>query len=347
MLPLTKEVHTFTWVYGQPENVIITGNFDNWEKKIHMDKDPLTNIFISRILLPIGQKIIYKFVVDGIWQNDPMLPEEVDMQGNKNNVLILKPSGNTTSSSNNNYSLSPTTPKNEPKKGDTEDIKPKMIPNTNKKILRNSKSFTKHVPKHTHYEFIENKIENNINNNLFKVLLMGDTGTGKTCILSRFAYNEFSIKSNSRYGIDFGTKIVQLNNNKTMINTHIWDTSRYSKHIPLFYLRGSICAIIVYDITDKDSFDNTRFWVQDIKNKYERLRSQENTLSIMLVGNKIDQESEREVTYEKAKKFADEEKILFEEISALGAINVENAFHNVLEDLYQKVSAKKTKKQLN
>jgi len=60
---------------------------------------------------------------------------------------------------------------------------------------------------------------------------MGDTGVGKTCILSRFAYNEFSIKSKSKYGIDFGTKIVQLNNNKTTINTHIWDTSRYSRYI--------------------------------------------------------------------------------------------------------------------
>jgi len=62
------------------------------------------------------------------------------------------------------------------------------------------------------------------------VLLMGDKNTGKTCILSRFAYNEFSIKSKSKYGIDFGTKVVQLNNNKASINTHIWDTSRYSRY---------------------------------------------------------------------------------------------------------------------
>jgi len=324
MLPSTKEVHTFTWVYGQPENVIITGNFDNWEKKIQMDKDPLTNIFISRILLPIGQKIIYKFVVDGIWQNDPMLPEETDMQGNKNNVLIIKPND-------------PYISQKKELKKDTDNIKPKMIPN--KKL--NSKFHVKQVPKHTRYEFIENKIENNINNNLFKVLLMGDTGTGKTCILSRFAYNEFSIKSKAKYGIDFGTKVVQLNNNKTAVNTHIWDTSRYSKHIPLFYLKGSICVIIVYDITNKITFENSKLWIQDIKNKYERNHTEEDTISIMLIGNKIDQEKERDVSYEKAKKFADGEKILFEEISALGAINVENAFHNVLEDLYQKVSKKR------
>ncbi len=62
--------------------------------------------------------------------------------------------------------------------------------------------------------------------------------------------------------------------------------------------------IIVYDITDKESFNNSKLWIQDIKNKYERLPTQENTLSIMLVGNKIDQENEREVTYEKGKKLA-------------------------------------------
>eukprot|EP00833_Pecoramyces_ruminatium_P005805 jgi/Orpsp1_1/1179837/evm.model.c7180000070998.1 len=322
MLPIAKEVHTFTWVYGQPENVIITGNFDNWEKKIQMDKDPLTNIFISRILLPINQKIIYKFVVDGIWQNDPMLPEEIDMQGNKNNVLVIKP--------NETYHIFEQ--RKDFKKIDTDNINNlKMIPNTinNKKI--NSKFQVKQELKHKKYDFIENRIENNINNNLFKVLIMGDKGTGKTCILSRFAYNEFSIKSKAKYGIDFGTKLVQLNNNKASINTHIWDTSRYSKHIPLLYLKGSICVIVVYDITNEDSFDNSRFWVQDIKNKYERLHSKEDTMSIMLIGNKVDQVNEREVSYEKAKKFADDENILFEEISALGAINVENAFHIVLE----------------
>jgi len=331
MLPITKEVHTFTWVYGQPDNVIITGNFDNWEKKIQMDKDPLTNIFISRILLPINQKIIYKFVVDGIWQNDPMLPEEMDMQGNKNNVLVIKP----------NETFHIFEQKNEFKKKETDNIKPKIIPNAinNKKI--NSKFLVKKELKHTKYDFIENRIENNINNNLFKVLLMGDKGTGKTCILSRFAYNEFSIKSKAKYGIDFGTKLVQLNNNKVSINTHIWDTSRYSKHIPSFYLKGSICVIIVYDITNEVSFDNSKFWIQDIKNKYERSHNKEDTMSIMLIGNKVDQVNEREVSYEKAKKFADDENILFEEISALGAINVENAFHIVLEDLFQKVSAKK------
>jgi len=120
-----------------------------------MDKDPLTNIFISRILLPIGQKIIYKFVVDGIWQNDPMLPEETDMQGNKNNVLVIKP---------NDHNHNTDDPKRDFK--DTDNIKPKMIPNNSKKL--NSKYKIKQGPKHTHYEFIENKIENNINNNLFK-----------------------------------------------------------------------------------------------------------------------------------------------------------------------------------
>ncbi|KAL6602585.1 ras-domain-containing protein [Neocallimastix sp. 'constans'] len=298
-----------------------------------MDKDPLTNIFISRILLPINQKIVYKFVVDGIWQNDPMLPEEIDMQGNKNNVLIMKP---------NNYVKS-FKQKNSFNDKDTDNIQLKMIPNTIRSKKMNSKYQVKQELKHTKYDFIETRIENNINNNLFKVLLMGDKNTGKTCILSRFAYNEFSIKSKSKYGIDFGTKVVQLNNNKASINTHIWDTSRYSRHIPLFYLKGSICILVVYDITNEDSFDNSRFWIQDIKSKYERLRSKEDTMSIMLIGNKIDQENEREVSYEKAKKFADDEKVLFEEISALGAVNIDRAFHCVLEDLYQKVSAKKQK----
>ena len=143
---------------GQPENVIITGNFDNWEKKIQMDKDPLTNIFISRILLPINQKIVYKFVVDGIWQNDPMLPEEIDMQGNKNNVLIMKP---------NNYVKS-FKQKNSFNDKDTDNIQLKMIPNTIRSKKMNSKYQVKQELKHTKYDFIETRIENNINNNLFK-----------------------------------------------------------------------------------------------------------------------------------------------------------------------------------
>ncbi|ORX57176.1 ras-domain-containing protein [Piromyces finnis] len=287
-----------------------------------MDKDPLTNIFISRILLPIGQKIIYKFVVDGIWQNDPMLPEEIDMQGNKNNVLVIKPSIDNQCIDDSKIKF----------KKEMNNNKLNMIPNNTKKS--NAKLKFNQEAKHTHYEFIENKIENTINNKIYKVLLMGDTGVGKTCILSRYAYNEFSIKSKSKYGIDFGTKVVQLNNNKTTVNTHIWDTSRYSKHIPLFFLEGSICVIVVYDITNKDSFDNSKIWIQDIKNKFERLHNKENIMSIMLIGNKVDQENEREVSYENAKKFADDEKIMFEEISALGAINVENAFRNALEAKY-------------
>jgi len=143
---------------GQPENVIITGNFDNWEKKIQMDKDPLTNIFISRILLPINQKIIYKFVVDGIWQNDPMLPEEIDMQGNKNNVLIIKPNN-----TNNSFKQI-----NDFNKKDTDNIQLKMIPNTINTKKLNSKFQAKQELKHTKYDFIETRIENNINNNLFK-----------------------------------------------------------------------------------------------------------------------------------------------------------------------------------
>ena len=132
----------------------------------------------------------------------------------------------------------------------------------------------------------------------FKIILIGDSGVGKTNILTRFTKNTFNNDNKSTIGVEFGTKIINIQDH--IVKLQIWDTAgqeRY-KSITVAYYKGSKGAFIVYDVSKKQSFDNVIKWYNDIKKNGEK------DLSIILIGNKTDIK-DREVSFEEAKRFAE------------------------------------------
>ncbi|XP_031113836.1 ras-related protein RIC1-like [Ipomoea triloba] len=155
---------------------------------------------------------------------------------------------------------------------------------------------------------------------LFKLLLIGDSGVGKSCLLLRFADNTYLDSYISTIGVDFKIRTVEQGG-KT-IKLQIWDTAGQERFrtITSSYYRGAHGIIVVYDVTDEDSYNNIKEWLNEI-NRYAS-----ETVNKLLVGNKCDLASKRAVSYETAKAFADEIGIPFMETSAKDATNVEQAF---------------------
>ncbi len=124
---------------------------------------------------------------------------------------------------------------------------------------------------------------------IFKIVLIGDSGVGKSNILSRYLKNEFSIETKTTVGVEFGSKKMDVNGIK--IKAQIWDTAgqeRY-KSITNAYYKGSKGAFIVYDITKPESFENVSKWISELK------KNAEPDVTIILIGNKCDLTDEREV----------------------------------------------------
>ncbi|XBI24489.1 hypothetical protein VPH35_049586 [Triticum aestivum] len=155
---------------------------------------------------------------------------------------------------------------------------------------------------------------------LFKLLLIGDSGVGKSCLLLRFADDSYLDSYISTIGVDFKIRTVEQDG-KT-IKLQIWDTAGQERFrtITSSYYRGAHGIIIVYDVTDQDSFNNVKQWLNEI----DRYASE--NVNKLLVGNKCDLADKRAVSYETAKAFADEIGIPFMETSAKNALNVEQAF---------------------
>ena len=179
-------------------------------------------------------------------------------------------------------------------------------------------------------------MNNNDNYDLIlKLVLIGDSGVGKTNILSRYINNEFSLATQSTVGVEFGSKIIKKNGK--VIKLQIWDTAgqeRY-KSITSAYYKGSRGAFVVYDITRKTTYDNIDKWIGELKTN-----GSEDVL-IMLVGNKSDLEDKREVITEEVEKKAQEQKLAFCETSALNGKNVEYAFENLINEILKKVEKDK------
>lgn len=169
---------------------------------------------------------------------------------------------------------------------------------------------------------------------LFKVVLIGDSGVGKSNLLSRFTRNEFNLDSKSTIGVEFATRSIQIDN-KT-IKAQIWDTAGQERYraITSAYYRGAVGALLVYDISKSLSFENVTRWLKELQGHAD------SNIVIMLVGNKTDQRHLRAVPTEDGKNFASENGLSFIETSALEATNVDLAFQNILTSIYQIVSSK-------
>jgi len=167
---------------------------------------------------------------------------------------------------------------------------------------------------------------------LFKLLLIGDSGVGKSCLLLRFADDTYTQTYISTIGVDFKIKTIDLEG-KT-VKLQIWDTAGQERFrtITSSYYRGAHGIIIVYDVTDKESFNNVKHWIQEI-NKYAADGVQK-----LMVGNKCDLQSKKVVSYDEAKEFADSEGIQFMETSAKNSHNVEEAFRKMAGEIKKTVA---------
>jgi len=156
---------------------------------------------------------------------------------------------------------------------------------------------------------------------LFKLLLIGDSGVGKSCLLLRFADHTYTESYISTIGVDFKIRTITTRDEKT-IKLQIWDTAGQERFrtITSSYYRGAHGIIVVYDVTDQESFNNVKQWLNEI----ERYACEK--VNKLLVGNKCDLVSKKAVSYEVAKAFADKLDIPFLETSAKAATNVERRF---------------------
>ena len=170
--------------------------------------------------------------------------------------------------------------------------------------------------------------ENIVENFKFKLIIVGDSGVGKTNLINRFAANQFNINSKSTIGVEFVYKTLKINND--IIKVEIWDTAgqeRY-KAITSAYYKGAKGAIIVYDITSEESFNNIEMWIQEVKAKAL------NNLQIMIIGNKSDLSKYRKVSLDKGVEKAKILDVHFFEASALDQTNVNEAFKCLIKEMY-------------
>ncbi|CCF57350.1 hypothetical protein KAFR_0C03580 [Kazachstania africana CBS 2517] len=170
---------------------------------------------------------------------------------------------------------------------------------------------------------------------LFKLLLIGNSGVGKSCLLLRFSDDTYTNDYISTIGVDFKIKTIELDG-KT-VKLQIWDTAGQERFrtITSSYYRGSHGIIIVYDVTDQESFNGVKMWLQEID------RYATSAVLKLLVGNKCDLDGKRMVEYDVAKEFAESNNMPFLETSALDSTNVEEAFLTMARQIKESFAQQK------
>ncbi|KAL6175675.1 hypothetical protein ACLB2K_052314 [Fragaria x ananassa] len=169
---------------------------------------------------------------------------------------------------------------------------------------------------------------------LFKAVLIGDSGVGKSNLLSRFSKDEFRLDSKPTIGVEFAYRNIKVGDK--LVKAQIWDTAGQERFraITSSYYRGALGSILVYDITRRKSFDNVDKWLRELR-EYGN-----SDMVIVLVGNKSDLSHSREVTEEEGKNFAEAEGICFMETSALENVNVERLFLDMISKIHEITSQK-------
>ncbi len=171
---------------------------------------------------------------------------------------------------------------------------------------------------------------------LYKIIIIGDSGVGKSNILGRYLNNEFKQETKSTVGVEFGSKKLKVSG--INVKLLIWDTAGQERYraITSAYYKGSKGCFIVYDITSTQSFDDVEKWYEEI------IKITEKGISLILVGNKSDLESERKVTVEMGQNKAKNLNCPFFETSALNNTHIDTVFQTISEDIYNKSKNEKS-----
>jgi small GTP-binding protein len=164
----------------------------------------------------------------------------------------------------------------------------------------------------------------------FKILTIGESGVGKTCILRRFVENKFLKNHLATIGIDFKTKTLNINNQE--IKLKIWDTAGQEsfRNITTQYYKGADGIVLIYDVTDDASYEKIRDWMEQILSNTKR-----EDIGLVLLGNKCDMEP-RAVTEEQGNKMAEELKVSYFETSALTGQGINEAFNELTRDIMKR-----------
>eukprot|EP00758_Cryptobia_borreli_P007650 Tbor_TRINITY_DN5318_c0_g3::TRINITY_DN5318_c0_g3_i2::g.4706::m.4706/K07877/RAB2A; Ras-related protein Rab-2A len=168
---------------------------------------------------------------------------------------------------------------------------------------------------------------------MFKYIIIGDSGVGKSCLLLQFTDKRFEASHDMTIGVEFGTRMITVKGHQ--VKLQLWDTAGQEnfRSITRSYYRGASAALLVYDVTRRETFENLQRWLTDCR---------ENSsihLTVLLIGNKTDLEDSRVVSYKEGKEFADNNGLLFIETSAKTAQNVDDAFLNSANDVYAKIES--------
>lgn len=166
---------------------------------------------------------------------------------------------------------------------------------------------------------------------LIKLLLIGDSGVGKSCCLLRFSEDSFTPSFITTIGIDFKIRTIELDGKR--VKLQIWDTAGQERFrtITTAYYRGAMGILLVYDVTDERSFNNIRTWFANVEQHATE------GVNKILIGNKCDWEEKRAVSTEQGQALADELGIPFLEVSAKSNINIDKAFYSLAADIKKRI----------
>ena len=163
----------------------------------------------------------------------------------------------------------------------------------------------------------------------YKIILLGDGGVGKSSMIQKFVYDIFTIHTTATIGVVNTTKVVNVDNQKILLN--IWDTAGQEKYRSMLssFFRGCRAAILVYDITNEHTFKSLDYWMAQVREMGG------DSVKFLLVGNKADLESNRRVTQKTGLDMARNNGMLFMETSCANNYNIERAFQEIAECLYK------------
>jgi len=184
----------------------------------------------------------------------------------------------------------------------------------------------------------EAKVSDEEYTDLFKLVLVGDATVGKTCLLNQYMKGTMPAKPSATIGVEFANTTVRMKDN-TAVKVQIWDTAGQERYraITSAHYRGAMGALLVFDLTRKDSFEHCARWLEEI-----RQRTDPESPIIALVGNKADvvesDHRERQVSEEEARAFAKQNRLLFFETSAESGQNVREAFSQLIEGVFARQS---------
>jgi small GTP-binding protein len=169
---------------------------------------------------------------------------------------------------------------------------------------------------------------------LLKLILVGDSGVGKTNLLSRFTHDEFHADSKSTIGVEFATKTLRID--EKVVKAQIWDTAGQERYraITAAYYRGAVGALLVYDVTSLKTFQALPLWLSELRANVD------NDIVIVLVGNKTDLAENRTISTDDGINFSRQEKLLFIETSAKDSSNVTEVFNLVIGHIVHRLSSR-------